>query len=78
LVPAGLTALIDGVGAALSAVFAFFAVEWLAGAPSRVHARSASSIELQDFPVLAEVDIRACLAFAADRERRLTVAGAGG
>ncbi len=26
---------------------------------------------LDDFPYLAEEDIRACLAFAADRERRL-------
>lgn len=28
---------------------------------------------LADFPDLTEVDIRACLAFAADRERRLRV-----
>lgn len=26
---------------------------------------------LQDFPFLTDVDIRACLAFAADRERKL-------
>ena len=30
---------------------------------------------LADFPDLTREDIRACLAFAADRERRLTVAG---
>jgi uncharacterized protein (DUF433 family) len=29
---------------------------------------------LQDFPELTRDDIRACLAFAADRERRLVVA----
>ena len=28
---------------------------------------------LSDFPDLTEVDIRACLAYAADRERRLKV-----
>lgn len=28
---------------------------------------------LADFPYLTEEDIRACLAFAADRERRLSV-----
>jgi uncharacterized protein (DUF433 family) len=28
---------------------------------------------LEDFPDLTEEDIRACLAFAADRERRLSV-----
>lgn len=28
---------------------------------------------LDDFPELTEEDIRACLEFAADRERRLTV-----
>jgi uncharacterized protein (DUF433 family) len=28
---------------------------------------------LQDFPYLTEQDIRACLAFAADRERKLAV-----
>jgi uncharacterized protein (DUF433 family) len=28
---------------------------------------------LQDFPELTDEDLRACLAFAADRERRLTV-----
>lgn len=28
---------------------------------------------IADFPELTEEDIRACLAFAADRERRLTV-----
>ncbi len=28
---------------------------------------------LQDFPYLTEEDIRACLAFAADRERRLAL-----
>ena len=31
---------------------------------------------LCDFPYLTRSDIRACLAFAADRERRLMVAGA--
>ena len=31
---------------------------------------------LQDFPDLTRNDIRACLAFAADRERRLLVPGA--
>lgn len=31
---------------------------------------------LQDFPDLMRDDIRACLAFAADRERRLLVPGA--
>lgn len=30
---------------------------------------------LADFPELTEEDIRACLAFAADRERRLAVIG---
>ncbi len=30
---------------------------------------------LDDFPELTEEDIRACLAFAADRERRLAVVG---
>jgi uncharacterized protein (DUF433 family) len=30
---------------------------------------------LKDFPDLTTDDIRACLAFAADRERRLVVAG---
>jgi len=30
---------------------------------------------LRDFPDLTVEDIRACLAFAADRERRLVVAG---
>lgn len=30
---------------------------------------------ITDFPELTEEDIRACLAFAADRERRLTVVG---
>jgi len=30
---------------------------------------------LRDFPDLAREDIRACLAFAADRERRLTATG---
>lgn len=30
---------------------------------------------LADFPYLTRDDIRACLAFAADRERRLMVAG---
>lgn len=30
---------------------------------------------LADFPELTEEDIRACLAFAADRERRLAVVG---
>ena len=28
---------------------------------------------LSDFPELTEKDVRACLAFAADRERKLTV-----
>lgn len=28
---------------------------------------------LQDLPYLSEVDIRACLAFAADRERKLEI-----
>ena len=28
---------------------------------------------LQDLPYLTEVDIRACLAFAADRERKLEI-----
>jgi len=28
---------------------------------------------LQDFPYLTEEDIRACLAFAADRERKLEI-----
>lgn len=31
---------------------------------------------LSDFPELTEEDIRACLAFAADRERRLLTAAA--
>lgn len=31
---------------------------------------------LQDFPYLAEEDIRACLAFAADRERKLEILSA--
>lgn len=31
---------------------------------------------LADFPDLTQTDIRACLAFAADRERRLQVPGA--
>jgi uncharacterized protein (DUF433 family) len=30
---------------------------------------------LADFPELTEEDIRACLAFAADRERKLTIVG---
>ena len=30
---------------------------------------------LADFPELTEEDIRACLAFAADRERKLSVVG---
>jgi uncharacterized protein (DUF433 family) len=30
---------------------------------------------LSDFPELTEEDIRACLAYAADRERRLAVIG---
>jgi uncharacterized protein (DUF433 family) len=29
-----------------------------------------------DYPELTEADIRACLAYAADRERRLSIAGA--
>ena len=32
---------------------------------------------LDDFPCLAEEDVRACLAFAADRERRLMSLPAG-
>jgi uncharacterized protein (DUF433 family) len=28
---------------------------------------------LQDFPVLTDLDIRTCLAFAADRERKLEI-----
>jgi uncharacterized protein (DUF433 family) len=31
---------------------------------------------IDDFPDLTEADIRACLAFAADRERRLVTSGA--
>jgi len=31
---------------------------------------------LQDFPYLTEEDIRACLAFAADRERKLEILAA--
>lgn len=31
---------------------------------------------LRDFPYLTRADIRACLAFAADRERRIAVAAA--
>ena len=31
---------------------------------------------LQDFPYLAEEDIRACLAYAADAERRTVIASA--
>jgi uncharacterized protein (DUF433 family) len=31
---------------------------------------------LQDFPYLVEEDIRACLAFAADRERKLEILAA--
>ena len=31
---------------------------------------------ISDYPELTEADIRACLAYAADRERRLSVAGA--
>jgi len=31
---------------------------------------------LQDFPYLTEQDIRACLAFAADRERRVKILNA--
>ena len=31
---------------------------------------------LQDFPQLSEADIRACLAFAADRERKLELLSA--
>ena len=30
---------------------------------------------LADYPELTEADIRACLAYAADRERRLLIAG---
>jgi uncharacterized protein (DUF433 family) len=37
-------------------------------------ANGMSSVEIvADFPELEEADIRACLAFAADRERRLVV-----
>jgi uncharacterized protein (DUF433 family) len=32
---------------------------------------------LRDFPYLTREDIRACLAFAADRERRIALADAG-
>lgn len=42
---------------------------WLAGGMS-------SAEILDDFPELTEEDIRACLAFAADRERRI-IAGVG-
>lgn len=40
---------------------------------------SGMSVEeiLQDFPELTGDDVRACLAFAADRERRLAVAAVG-
>ena len=31
---------------------------------------------LQEFPYLAEEDIRACLAYAADRERKLEISNA--
>ena len=31
---------------------------------------------LRDFPYVTEEDIRACLAFAADRERKLTISRA--
>ena len=31
---------------------------------------------LRDFPYLTQEDIRACLAFAADRERRIAIAAA--
>ena len=31
---------------------------------------------LQEFPYLTEVDIRACLAYAADRERKLEISKA--
>jgi uncharacterized protein (DUF433 family) len=40
---------------------------WLAG--GQTHAQI-----LSDFPELTEEDIRACLAYAADRERRLVTA----
>lgn len=43
-------------------------LEYLAGG------MSVSQI-LADFPELTEEDIRACLAFAADRERKLAVVG---
>ncbi|MDO8540819.1 MAG: DUF433 domain-containing protein [Opitutaceae bacterium] len=43
-------------------------LEYLAGG------MSVSEI-LKDFPELTEEDIRACLAFAADRERKLAVVG---
>ena len=41
-------------------------LEYLAGGMTHVEI-------LDDFPDLTEEDIRACLAFAADRERRLWV-----
>lgn len=41
---------------------------WLAAGMSHAQIRS-------DFPELSEEDLRACLAYAADRERRLLVAG---
>ena len=40
---------------------------WLAGGMSHADI-------LSDYPELTEDDIRACLAYAADRERRLTTA----
>jgi len=33
------------------------------------------SVILEDFPELRQEDIRACLAFAADREKKLFAAG---
>jgi uncharacterized protein (DUF433 family) len=42
---------------------------WLAA--GQIHAQI-----LNDFPELTEDDIRACLAYAADRERRLATASA--
>ncbi len=41
---------------------------WLASGMSQVEI-------IADFPELTEADIRACLAYAADRERRLSIAG---
>jgi len=43
-------------------------LEWLASGMSEQQI-------LQDYPDLVPEDIKACLAFAADRERRLSTAG---